>query len=387
MLALRFILILSLSLCAKTVSVVAAEEEPDSLRLAMRDIVKNGIAKEFRKIIAANGKKEITIKEPGYTSSKSSAKCMPTGGHALKIYLRNELERADFKIVEDGDVTVKGEYYFYHLDEGPDSKVGVRIYTELIDKKKNQRIGDRFVRTVTDNGPDVVAKIFNAPAHVDSDLALLKKVQPEEVVVQAAVAGVMEPKTFVDRSKVAARENSKYWVEVLVGKDKNSLKPAKANNRSGLPYVLMEPDDTYAVMIHNDTDEEVAVQLCIDGLSMFAYQNESEKKPTFVVIRKKSCFTVPGWYRDKHYSYTFKVRETDPNAPSDLRESPGQLSTIFVSFHRCWAGNAPKDEPLYAKASGTLETVKGALIKAEYEMETKTVGVMREAVSIRYERP
>lgn len=373
MLAVRNVLMLSLVLFAKTPLALAEEQIRDPRDPLPYEM--GLIAEQIKEKIP--GEKSISIREPAYTSDYKTA----TGGIAMTKYLRDALvKRANLTIDPKAPVTVSGTF-----DLVKDrSKLNFKINTVLRDKADNP-IGE--IKKSVGVSTDFVAKIFNAPAgDMFARFPALKDPQQRlEAVVAAVVDDVKSPKTFIKGSKVSAAANSKYLVEILVENKLNELKEVdpKDKDGSGMPYVAMKPDDIYKVKIYNNSDREIAAQVCIDGLSMFAYQ-EGGKKFNFVIIKGNSHFTVPGWYATQKKSYAFKVRETDASqAPSDLNKSLGELSTITVAFHLCWEGDqGPKDEP----ATAALETTRGNPIDFPYEKQERKIGEMREAVSIRYER-
>src|SRR5262249_14494344 len=76
------------------------------------------------------------------------------------------------------------------------------------------------------------------------------------------------PKTFINRTRVSGSADGKMAIELLV-----DGQPRAVTEDEGLAYLStnLSREAVYAVRLVNDTDRELAVELKIDGLSIFQF--------------------------------------------------------------------------------------------------------------------
>ncbi len=193
-----------------------------------------------------------------------------------------------------------------------------------------------------------------------------------------------QPKASIAQSRIATSTSSPYAVEVLVKSGSDWL-PRGATDDEGLAYVPIKPDETYAVLFHNDSPYDAAVTLTIDGLSMFSFsQNASYRQLGYVIIGAKSTGTIYGWHRTNEVSDSFLVTEYAKSAAAELKQT-SDLGTITCSVSAAWPvdGLAPPDET----RRGDNATGRGPEIAAKYKEIQRVIGRTRAAISCRYTKP
>ena len=215
-----------------------------------------------------------------------------------------------------------------------------------------------------------------------------------------------EPTVHKTDKAILSRPRSPFGMEVRVapktpGKvDKNGTRTiadyvAKTpTDTEGYAFVPIQRDEVYGVELSNDADFDTAVQLRIDGLSMYSFSelrdpNTGLPQYTYVIVPKKSRVFIRGWHVTNETSDEFLVTEYAKSAAKELN-STAPTGTITATFHAAWNPNdpPPADEPknpnensLSADATG-----RGARFEQKFQEVSKKIGVARDVISVRYTR-
>jgi hypothetical protein len=171
--------------------------------------------------------------------------------------------------------------------------------------------------------------------------------------------------------------------------------------------VPIQRGETYAVRLINDSDLEAAVQLRIDGLSMFSFselrqpgkirdkmgmlvENPKKGEPLYsvVILAPKRDAVIPGWHVNNKKSDSFLVTEFAKSGAALLKPTGG-IGTISATFQAAWEKDAlpPKDEPGKKRGVGSGDaTGRGPEVAKEYKEVQRELGVIRDVISVRYTR-
>ena len=204
-------------------------------------------------------------------------------------------------------------------------------------------------------------------------------------------AALDDPKVHLAGTRIAARPDSPYAIEILVKSGADYRPRAASVNEEGFATLAMRAGETYEIKLINDSANDVAVALSIDGLSVFAFSENTNY--THWIVPSHQALTVSGWYRTNRLSDAFKVAEYAQGAAADRLPSSKGMGTITASFAAAWPrGSLPPEDELAAhlrERSGHA-TAAGPSATTNFEEQVREVGRLREAVSVRYttgERP
>ncbi|HEY1067544.1 MAG TPA: hypothetical protein VGE52_15585, partial [Pirellulales bacterium] len=193
-----------------------------------------------------------------------------------------------------------------------------------------------------------------------------------------------------------------YGVEVLAYGPDGALEPLAPTIEDGRVFVDIPTDADYAVRLVNESDSGAAVNVAIDGVSLFHYcdpefRSEATAAPRFqryIVPPKKSAELI-GWWRNFKEVYRFRTsgRPEEESLEAGLPlayKSPSEVGQVSVQFFRAWENS--EDKPADARRDGTLggsrkETIPGQVT----ESKTKAAAWSWEAepratITIRYDR-
>lgn len=210
------------------------------------------------------------------------------------------------------------------------------------------------------------------------------------------------PKPALADAKVRAAAGSPFSVEVLTapangpkaGKRKEAdyaLQTPKLD--AGFAYVPIARDEVYAVRLTNDADFDAAVDLRVDGLSMYTFSEAKFRDRAgqpiyrYVIVPKKASVLIRGWHVSNDDSDEFLVTSYAKSAVG-MTASSANVGTITANFHAAWPknGKPPADEPRNpgpfsqsADATGRGKRFDQKFVEVESE-----VGVLRSAISVRY---
>jgi hypothetical protein len=202
-----------------------------------------------------------------------------------------------------------------------------------------------------------------------------------------------DPKTAIKGTVIRSDPNKPYALEILV-----NGKARAAEDKDGLAFVPIRRGETYAVRLINASDLEAAVQLRIDGLSMFAFSDpefqhkdgprKGEPLYTVVIVGPRSKADIPGWHVNTKKSDSFLVTEFAKSGAALLKPTGG-IGTISATFQAAWEKDAlpPKDEPGKKRGVGSGDaTGRGPEVAKEYKEVQRELGVIRDVISVRYTR-
>jgi hypothetical protein len=181
-----------------------------------------------------------------------------------------------------------------------------------------------------------------------------------------------------------------YAIEILV-----EDKPREAVAKEGLAFVPIRRGEAYAVRLINDSEYDAAVQLRIDGLSVFTFSElrhtdgpqKGEPGYTVMLVPAKKSAIIPGWHITNEKTDRFLVTAYAKSASANLKPTAA-VGTISATFQAAWEKTPPPDEPGKKKSPGSGDaTGRGPRIDKKYEEVTRQLGVIRDEIAVRYTRP
>ncbi len=301
--------------------------------------------------------------------------------------LTEELQKLKVTVKTRAELGLKGEY---RLTEVPaenmdDARLGrkvlaLKVQAAIEDSFGNSLLDVDFQRTI--RGADGVAGMIGLTASLDPRATEIER--DRELRKQ-----LTDPKPSVMKSVIRSRSDSPCGIEILVNDQ-----PSEASEKEGLAFVGIARGETYGVRLINDSDQEMAVSLRIDGLSMFAFSEvrytegprKGEPRYTTVIIGPRKLVIVSGWHMNNEKTDKFLVTEYAKSAAGTLKHT-ANLGTITASFQASWPEGepAPKDEPGRARGTGGGDaTGFGPRIDLKYQEVKRNLGVIRDVVSVRY---
>jgi hypothetical protein len=223
---------------------------------------------------------------------------------------------------------------------------------------------------------------------------------------------IEKPEVHVRGSLIRPTAESPYGIEILVRDvGRAQRKPREARVEEGLAFVPLARDEVYAVRLINGANHEAGVALSIDGLSMFAFSENSTAR--YMIVPPKGSVTVVGWHRSIRESNEFVITSYAKGAVALLGADPAGIGTITATFQACWpkGGRPPSDEPQQpgdnigiaavpshggtargtSGLSGTASvpndsTGLGRGVGTRTNQVQRDVGVLRASISVRYQK-
>jgi hypothetical protein len=295
-------------------------------------------------------------------------------GPGIAKQLGESLKRQGIQIRDNAALEVGGEY-FTKVDSDEDRQA---VYVRVIvrdDKKREVLHTGRRIKG---------AEIFGARA-IASMLALtVDDLPPDEkdqdAKIRLAVAG---PSDFINESRVAAGEKSPYALEIFVKQDGKYV-PLRAVRKDGRAFVPLKKDDHYAVRLINDSPHDAAVVLSIDGLSLFAFQEEKETYSHFL-IPAKSAGVIKGWYRTREQADGFTITGYADAAAAKALKYASSVGTITATFAVAWRESEQPPEGENSR-DADIATGRGPNVDTDYRVEPRKFGRTRASISVRYAR-
>jgi hypothetical protein len=361
----------------------AASEE---LRKELRDL-----AAEIKKVLDGEGADSIALGQ--FTGPAN----FPTSsGPSIGQILTEELKKVGVTVKVRAKFGVKGTFAAAEQPaaNADDARIGkkvlaIKLAASLVDSFDNPVGNFNFTRLI--RGESTFLELIPVP--VD-----LPPKEPEVERDKVLRKAFTDPKTDIQGSVIRSDPNKPYAIEILV-----DGKPRPAAEKDGLAFVPIQRGEAYAVRLVNDSELEAAVQLRIDGLSMFAFStlrqpekdvagkdNPKKGEPLYsvVILPPRSRADIPGWHVTNEKSDLFLVTEFAKSAAAVLKPSGG-IGTISATFQAAWEKDAepPPDEPGKKRGAGTGDaTGRGPTVGKEYKEVLREMGVIRDVIAVRYTR-
>ncbi len=143
--------------------------------------------------------------------------------------------------------------------------------------------------------------------------------------------------------------------------------------------------EEYTVVLHNRAPFEAAVELRIDGLSMFDFSTDGSFNSKVLVASGKTV-EIPGWYFTDKETHAFVITSL-PDSAAGKRGLTAAIGTITASFSAAWEPTAqrPADEA-GSRDSDPNATGIGRAIAKNFITVPRVLGRTRSIVSVRYNR-
>jgi hypothetical protein len=354
------------------------------------------LAGNLAKVLEGRGEDSLAIGQfTGPAAIQTSA------GPGIVQVLTEELKKKGISVKARAKVGVSGKYKIAELPaENPDDRrlgrkvLAVAIEVELQDAFGNPVGEFTFKRTIRGEATlmhtmGVSAALAPGGTERERDQELRKQ--------------YVDPKPALAGTLIRSRAGSPYAIEILVGG-----KVRRAETRDGLPFVGIKRGESYELRLINESAHEAAVQLRIDGLSMFAFSklrqpakladgraNPRRGEPRYSVVivpakmkGKPGTAVIPGWHITNKDTDRFTVTAYARSAAAELKQTTG-IGTITATFQAAWpkGAPAPADEPGKRRGGTGDATGRGPRIGVKYKEVERNLGVLRDAISVRYTRP
>ncbi len=339
------------------------------------------LAGDLKKLLDGRSEDSIAIGE--FTGP---ANIQTSSGPGIVQTLSEELTKRKVTVKARATLGVKGTYSLAELpaENRDDARLGVKVLAVKVKAIVEDTFGNplsdlSFERTI--RGEATVVSMIGLTASLPT--AGTERERDKHLRER-----LIDPKPVIQRTVIRSDAKSPYGIEIVIGKQ-----PRAATDRDGLAFVSIQRGEVYAVRLINDSSLDAAVQLRIDGLSVFDFselrhkdgEQKGEPLYTTLIVPAKSNALIPGWHRTNDKSDTFKVTAYADSAAATLKHT-ASIGTITAIFQAAWpeGATAPADEPGKRRGGTGDATGFGPRIDVKYEEVNRNLGVIRDTVSVRY---
>jgi hypothetical protein len=345
------------------------------------------IAQDVKKYLDGRGESSVSV---GQFRGTGTLSAHASAGPNLVRELTRQLTALKLTVQIQSNITLLGEY-----EEAEDEKTAKQVVIlkiELREKRgKKTELEARFVKNQA-----ALAVLLGLTVQIPPDANLADRNQEMKKRID-------KPDAALADTCIYAEKKSPFSIEVLVaepnaekdGKHKaEDYKARVPKPKEGLAFVGISREEVYAVRLRNEADYDVAVDLRIDGLSMFSFSAERDPKTgqpayRYVVVPKGRSVLIRGWFVTTDDSDEFLVTSYPKSAAAELN-STANLGTITALFHAAWPkkGQPPAGEPKNPDefSQSADATGRGRRFQVGYEVVEYKVGVLRASISARYSK-
>ena len=341
-----------------------ATQAGEALRPSLADM-SNEIAKLLR------GRDEDTIAVGAFTGP---SRVPSSSGPGIKKILIEELAKRGVRVQNRAKLEIKGDYL--DVIDKDSQLLALRLKASVLDRQ-----GDVVVvldKKIDDR--DVLAQVL-AVTKVD----LGEGVTPQKES-QAIKQRLDNPVVAITGTRIEADRNRPYAIEIQV-KTRRGYLPRNPVGEEGLAFVPINRGEVFGVNLINDTDIDAAVELTLDGLSMFAFSPNRNFR--HIIVPRRSSFLVKGWYRNNQFSEEFLITEYSRSAVAELLANPDQIGTITATFAAAWdpTEGPPADEATKFRDPFNPAVGRGRPVVTPFREVRKQFGRVRDVVNVRYKKP
>lgn len=328
------------------------------------------VAKQIKLLLDQKGQDSIAVGE-----FRGPAKLASSAGPAITKALEDELKKIGVACKRRAELEVNGEYR--DVDDQKSKLMTVQITAHVVDRSGVEVVAFE---------PRGVFNVATIASLLGVTVALPADAKPEARSEKLAEA-VDKPQVHLASTRISAAADSPFAVEVLVKVGADFRPRAATRDDDGFAFLKIKRGETYGVRLINDSANDAAVTLTVDGLSVFAFSGN--KAYTHYIVPSKGSLTVPGWHRTNAVSDSFQVGEYAKSAVAEKLPSSASIGTITAGFAAAWPkdGPPPEDEPSASKVPGGRSvdaTVKGPPVNTNFTEVVRKTGLLRASVSVRY---
>lgn len=335
------------------------------LRQGMRRLA-DGIAKA----LSDQGAFQVTV-----GAFRGPPQLAASGGPRLQKLLQEELERLSITVKARADWGVSGEYHIVNTPAGDQEVLAVEIEARLV---------DGFGKTLGGKKHSVRVLNEREVCHMAGASVVLPPKGTAQERSQRLLEALRDPVLVVADNQLLAGKGSSYAVEFRSGG--RTLEPIVSDAIVLLPLADVEQ---FEIVLHNLSDYHAAALVTLDGLNVFEFSTlkTSDGRPQFQewIVAPHSSATLKGWHITNSEAWPFSVKSFPESAAALFSEGP-EFGTVTVTFSAAWPPSAspPHDEPQSNSETGTGA---GTTVQSSFKPTRMKFGVVRAAISARYEKP
>ncbi len=230
-----------------------------------------------------------------------------------------------------------------------------------------------------------VTKEVNDPADVarvlGTTISELPQQKPAERLANISNSQREAMFSIVHQTQVAAGQRPDLTVEIVRHSNTRNIQPITIANVDGKPFVDLDLEDRFAVIVRNNSSHDMVAHVSIDGLSVINEFNEDRVRYPGYFVGKNSQHIVWGWLRTIKEPiknvYAFKTNCVGQGAATQ-RGTKGSRGVITVEFYALANAISPR-------GSQPLEIATGELIDVGFRAKHIAVDTVPSSiVSVRY---
>jgi serine/threonine protein kinase len=309
--------------------------QPDALQRAM-----SAAAGEIGALLESRNARRVAMGE--FVSRDSP---MLSCGPAITKALADSLTEIGVAVGPGSDFEINGEIRVVGIEEA--KAPAVEVAPRLVDRSSHQSI-DLHTRETDDE--TTVAILTGATVTLPADGAYVAR-------AQALAQAIRHPAVRIGGALVQAGPGSPFAMEIVVtseaGGDARPRVPSLGAD--GFAVASLAPGETFAVRLINDSTEDVAVTLSIDGLSVLRFNDRARLASSTLPARLSATFR--GWVGSGGVVEPFVAGRYAHARQERLqpRRGRGTITATFAAMPRrtnsAEGGARPEEGPLKAAIS------------------------------------
>ncbi len=326
------------------------------------------VAEQIKLLLDEKGQEAIAVGD-----FRGPAKLASSAGPAITKALGDALTKRAVTVKRRAELEVNGDYR--DVEDEKTRQMAVQIKAHVVDRSGNE---------VAAFEPRGILNVATIAALIGVTVTMPADATDQERDDKLAAA-IDNPKVHLASTRIAAAADSPYAIEVLVKSGAGYRPRAATRDNDGFAFMKIRHDEIYEVRLINDAPHDAAVTLTIDGLSVFAFSENSSY--THWIVPSKKALTVRGWHRTNTLSDSFQITDYARSAVAEKLPSSASVGTITAALFAAWpkGSTPPEDEASGRKGEPAGDaTGRGPAVATNFTEVVRDVGRLRASISVRY---
>ena len=239
--------------------------------------------------------------------------------------------------------------------------------------------------------PENAVAVVDDPADVLAHNGVSANLTVAEEIDGAVEESLDEPRAVHLDNVVYASKNKHFGLQILkiVNKVARPTDVRRTQHADGdVSFVPLKMGDVFHVRIINNKPYDVAVSLNIDGLNVYSFHQNQDKRHLPLIIRANREGTLTGWrVSDVRNSENkaFKIVPQSEGAVA-IKMVPGNVGSITAQFRAAWPkGAAPPADERTRSRNEKIAVGLGEVVRQKVRSVERNVGrTLLSSISVRY---
>jgi hypothetical protein len=320
-------------------------------------------AASYEEVLSATAKEVAGFLKDKSTSVVTEYRALPSrpgGGLGFNQALKDLLQPLGIRVEKQANFSLVAEFNVSRSDKEP---LGAKLIASIRDAD-NRNLKDIDHLPVLDDPKDLAEVLGVSVTLIAPSVPKIKRADERKTQQQKIVSDHLNSEKLAlsrDKSTLYSDMDGLYGIQVHVGGQTREFSEVG----KGMAYQTFNEGDEYTIVLFNRSNQEVGVDLKIDGLNSIYFNDARRPDGTRYqnwIIAPHSRTEVLGWAMSNSRVSRFEVTPTEKSAAVVAGIGAAKVGIVTATFRACWkeSDNMPTDEPNYVPPGESSATFGSA---------------------------